>query len=88
SKFLGEVVSGIVLKRMGANTKVAIDGIKDRIPLIQQALPKGVTFEPIYDQADLIEKAVSTVAQALTMAFIFIVIVLVLFLLNVRAVLL
>ena len=88
SKFLGEVVSGIVLKRMGANTKVAIDGIKDRIPLIQQALPKGVTFEPIYDQADLIEKAVSTVAEALTMAFIFIVIVLVLFLLNVRAVLL
>lgn len=88
SKFLGEVVSGIVLKRMGANTKVAIDGIKDRIPLIQQALPKGVTFEPIYDQADLIEKAVSTVAQALIMAFIFIVIVLVLFLLNVRAVLL
>ena len=78
----------LVLKRMGANTKVAIDGIKDRIPLIQQALPKGVTFEPIYDQADLIEKAVSTVAEALTMAFIFIVIVLVLFLLNVRAVLL
>lgn len=88
SKFLGEVVSGIVLKRMGANTKVAIDGIKDRIPLIQQALPKGVTFEPIYDQADLIEKAVSTVTQALIMAFIFIVIVLILFLLNVRAVLL
>ncbi|PCJ49904.1 MAG: CusA/CzcA family heavy metal efflux RND transporter [Gammaproteobacteria bacterium] len=88
SKFLGEVVSGIVLKRMGANTKVTIDGIKERIPLIQQALPKGVTFEPIYDQADLIEKAVSTVAQALILAFIFIVIVLVLFLLNVRAVLL
>ncbi|MBA6290854.1 efflux RND transporter permease subunit [Colwellia sp. MB3u-70] len=87
-KSLGEVVSGIVLKRMGANTKVTIDGIKDRIPLIQQALPKGVTFEPIYDQADLIEKAVSTVVQALIMAFIFIVIVLVLFLLNVRAVLL
>jgi len=86
SKFLGEVVSGIVLKRMGANTKVTIDGIKERIPLIQQALPKGVTFEPIYDQADLIEKAVSTVAQALIFAFIFIVIVLVLFLLNVRAV--
>jgi len=86
SKFLGEVVSGIVLKRMGANTKVTIDGIKERIPLIQQALPKGVTFEPIYDQADLIEKAVSTVTQALIFAFIFIVIVLVLFLLNVRAV--
>jgi len=88
SKFLGEVVSGIVLKRMGANTKETIDGIKDRIPLIQQALPKGVTFEAIYDQADLIEKAVDTVSKALIEAFVFIVIVLVLFLLNVRAVLL
>ena len=88
SKHLGEVVSGIVLKRMGSNTKVTIDGIKSRIPLIQQALPKGVTFEPIYDQADLIEKAVSTVSNALIEAFVFIVIVLVLFLLNVRAVIL
>ncbi len=88
AKFLGEVVSGIILKRMGANTKVTIDGINDRIPLIQQALPKGVTFEPIYDQADLIEKAVKTVSNALILAFVFIVIVLMLFLLNVRAVLL
>jgi len=88
SKHLGEVVSGIVLKRMGSNTKVTIDGIKDRIPLIQQALPDGVTFEPIYDQADLIEKAVSTVSNALIEAFVFIIIVLILFLLNVRAVVL
>ena len=88
SQYIGEVVSGIILKRMGANTKVTIDGIKDRIPLIQQALPEGVTFEQIYDQSDLIEKAVTTVSKALTQAFIFIVIVLVLFLLNVRSVLL
>ena len=87
-KHLGEVVSGIVLKRMGSNTKVTIDGIKSRIPLIQQALPDGVTFEPIYDQADLIEKAVSTVSNALIQAFVFIIIVLVLFLLNLRAVIL
>ena len=85
---LGEVVSGIVLKRMGANTKATIDGINDRIVLIQQALPQGVSFETIYDQADLIEQAVQTVAKALIEAFVFIVIILVLFLLNVRAVLL
>ncbi|OUR71772.1 cytochrome-c peroxidase [Methylophaga sp. 41_12_T18] len=85
---LGEVVSGIVLKRMGANTKNTIDGVTDRIKLIQQALPEGVRFEPLYDQADLIEKAVTTVQKALLEAFIFIVIVLVLFLLNIRAVLL
>lgn len=82
---LGEVVSGIVLKRMGSNTKATIDGINARIPLINQALPKGVRFEPFYDQADLIEQAVSTVVNALALAFIFICIVLALFLMNLKA---
>ena len=45
------------------------------MPLINQALPKGVRFEPFYDQADLIEKAVNTVVNALSLAFIFICIV-------------
>ncbi|GAA4816843.1 cytochrome-c peroxidase [Marinicella pacifica] len=88
SRHFDEVVSGIILKRMGANTKVTIDGIKDRIPLIQQALPDGVSFEQIYDQSDLIENAVATVAKALVEAFIFIIIVLILFLLNIRSVIL
>jgi len=82
---LGEVVSGIVLKRVGSNTKATIDGINARIPLINQALPKGVRFEPFYDQADLIEQAVNTVVNALALAFIFICIVLALFLMNLRA---
>ncbi|MCJ8318436.1 MAG: efflux RND transporter permease subunit, partial [Colwellia sp.] len=82
---LGEVVTGIVLKRMGANTKATIDGITSRIPLINQALPEGVRFEPFYDQADLITKAVDTVVEALSLAFIFIAIVLALFLMNLRA---
>jgi len=82
---LGEVVSGIVLKRMGANTKATIDGINARIPMINQALPEGVRFEPFYDQADLITKAVATVVDALALAFVFIAVVLALFLMNLRA---
>jgi len=82
---LGEVVAGIVLKRMGANTKATIDGVKERIPAIQTALPEGVTLEAFYDQADLVDKAVTTVAKALMEAFVLIVIVLMLFLVNVRA---
>ncbi|WP_198262791.1 efflux RND transporter permease subunit [sulfur-oxidizing endosymbiont of Gigantopelta aegis] len=82
---LGEVVSGIVLKRMGSNTKATIDGINGRVELIQQALPEGVTFDGFYDQADLITKAVQTVVDALLMAFIFIIIILALFLVNIRA---
>lgn len=82
---LGEVVSGIVLKRLGANTKATIDGIKERLPIIQQALPDGVTIEPFYDQADLVAKAVDTVVNALLQAFVFIIIILALFLMNLRA---
>lgn len=87
-KVLGEVVTGVVLKRMGANTKATIDGIKARLPAIQKALPPGVKLVPFYDQSDLVSKAVSTVTRALMEAFVLIVIVLALFLMNVRATLL
>jgi cobalt-zinc-cadmium resistance protein CzcA len=82
---LGEVVAGIVLKRMGANTKAAIDGVRERLPAIQMALPEGVTLEPVYDQSDLVSQAVNTVSKALLEAFVLIVIVLMLFLVNLRA---
>ncbi|GAA4895919.1 CusA/CzcA family heavy metal efflux RND transporter [Ferrimonas pelagia] len=85
---LGEVVSGVVLKRMGANTKVTIDDIKARLPQIRAALPDGVVLEPYYDNADLVAKAVTTVRDALAIAFVLIVIILALFLLNLRATLL
>lgn len=82
---LGEVVVGIVLKRMGSNTNATINGIKERLPAIQTALPDGVTIEPFYDQSELVDKAVGTVTKALLQAFVLIVVILMLFLLNVRA---
>ncbi|WP_107949386.1 efflux RND transporter permease subunit [Shewanella baltica] len=85
---LGEVVAGVVLKRMGANTKATIDDIGARVSLIEQALPDGVSFEVFYDQAELVDKAVTTVRDALLMAFVFIVVILALFLVNIRATLL
>lgn len=82
---LGEVVTGQVLKRLGANTDATIEGLRERVALVESALPPGVVFRVIYDQADLIEKAVGTVSRALVEAFVLIVIVLFLFLMNVRA---
>ncbi|MGH1484763.1 MAG: efflux RND transporter permease subunit [Cellvibrionaceae bacterium] len=82
---LGEVVSGIVLKRMGANTKATIDAVEDRVERINQALPEGVHFDAFYNQADLITQAVQTVVNALLLAFVFIVVILALFLMNLRA---
>ena len=80
-----EIVTGIVLKRIGANTKKTIQGIKERLPLIQSALPPGVTIEPFYDQSSLVDKAVETVTKALSEAFVLIIFILFIFLVNVRA---
>ncbi len=84
----GEVLAGIVFKRMGANTNAAIQGVYERLPTIAQALPEGVELVPYYDQANLINKAVATVTKALLEAFVLIIIVLLVFLMNLRATLL
>ena len=81
----GEVLAGIVFKRKGANTNATIEGVYDRLPLIEQALPEGVKLQPYYDQADLIGKAINTISMALLQAFVLIVIILLVFLMNIRA---
>lgn len=83
--YLGEVVTGQVLKRLGANTESTIRGLQKRVPIIEKALPPGVKFRVIYDQADLITKAVTTVTEALVEAFVLIIIILFVFLMNFRA---
>ncbi|MCL1075362.1 efflux RND transporter permease subunit [Shewanella dokdonensis] len=85
---LGEVVAGVVLKRMGANTKATIDDLVAREQLLRQALPPGVSFEVFYDQSELVKKAVTTVVDALLLAFLLIIVILALFLVNLRATLL
>jgi len=78
----------MVARKRLAKWKATIDGVKERLPAIQTALPDGVTLEPFYDQADLVDQAVTTVSKALLEAFVLIVIVLMLFLMNLRATLL
>ncbi len=79
----GEVVSGIVLQLMGANTKQVIDRVKEKVKGIH--LPTGMRISPYYDQADLVEKAVGTVRSALQEAGVLVLAVLFLFLWNVRS---
>ena len=81
----GEVVMGVVLLLKGANTKRVIEGVQAKVAKLQAALPKGVKIVPVYDQADLVNKAVGTVTKALEEAAVLIVIVLFLFLWNVRS---
>lgn len=81
----GEIVMGVVLQLKGANTNNVITNIREKIEELQGTLPEGVKIEPVYDQADLIQKAVSTVTKALGEAAVLIVVILFLFLWNVRS---
>ena len=84
----GEVVMGVVLQLKGANTNTVIQNIRTKLGVIQASLPEGVKIEPVYDQADLIQKAVGTVRKALEEAAVLIVVVLFVFLWNIRSALL
>jgi cobalt-zinc-cadmium resistance protein CzcA len=81
----GEVVMGVVLLLKGANTNEVIGGIRGKIAAVQASLPPGVTLATVYDQSELIQKAVHTVSKALEEGAALIVVVLFLFLWNVRS---
>src|SRR5437667_7210335 len=61
----GEVVTGIILKRINENTKQVIERIKEKVAEINKALPAGVTIVDFYDQAELVDNSVHTVVESL-----------------------
>jgi cobalt-zinc-cadmium resistance protein CzcA len=81
----GEVVAGIVLKRIYENTSAVIQTVKEKVSEVNRTLPAGVRVVPFYDQADLVARAVSTVRDALLEGAVLIIIILFLFLGNVRS---
>jgi len=81
----GEAVAGIVLMLKGASGRDVVEAVKEKLPAIQKALPKGVTLEPFYDRTDLVEKAIHTVTKALAEGAIFVLIVLIVLLADLRS---
>src|SRR5258706_233066 len=61
----GEVVTGIVLKRINENTKEGIERIKEKVGEINKALPEGVTIVDYYDQSELVDNSIRTVVKSL-----------------------
>lgn len=76
----GEVVAGLVLKLLGANTNEVIERVHDRLERINAALPPGVTAVPYYDQSELVRAAVRTMTTALWQGASLVAIILFLFL--------
>src|SRR4051794_8396882 len=61
----GEVVTGIVLKRINENTKQVIERIKEKVIEINKSLPEGVTIVDYYDQSELVDNSIHTVVKSL-----------------------
>ncbi len=81
----GEIVTGLTLLRVGANSRTVVEAVKQELARLAPTLPNGVTIEPFYDRADLINAAVLTVEKALGEAVVLVVLVLIVLLGNLRA---
>jgi Cu(I)/Ag(I) efflux system membrane protein CusA/SilA len=81
----GEVASGIVLQRFGANALTVIKNVKQQLADITASLPKGVEIVPVYDRSRLIEAAIETLRKTLTEESVIVALVCVVFLLHLRS---
>ncbi|CAN5556501.1 CusA/CzcA family heavy metal efflux RND transporter [soil metagenome] len=76
----GEIVTGIVLKGVGENTKQVIERIEAKVVDINKSLPEGVKIVDYYDQSDLIDHSVHTVTKSLIEGEILVLVILLLLL--------
>jgi cobalt-zinc-cadmium resistance protein CzcA len=81
----GEVVSGMVLKLQGADSRQVIAAVRARMEEIETSLPSSVQVVPFYDQTDLVARTTSTIVKNLIEGGLLVIAVLFLFLRNVRA---
>ncbi|MBY0492359.1 MAG: CusA/CzcA family heavy metal efflux RND transporter [Gemmatimonadaceae bacterium] len=81
----GEVVSGMVLKLKGADSRQVIADVRARMEEIKKSLPKHVTVTPFYDQTELVARTSRTIVKNLIEGGLLVIAVLFLFLRNVRA---
>jgi Cu(I)/Ag(I) efflux system membrane protein CusA/SilA len=81
----GEVASGIVLQRDGANALTVIENAKESLAAVQNSLPAGTEILPVYDRSKLIEAAIETLKTTLIEESIVVALVTIAFLLHVRS---
>lgn len=81
----GEVASGIVLQRFGANALDVIDSTKKRIAEVIASLPTGVDIQAVYDRSTLIHAAIETLRRTLLEESAIVALVCFIFLLHVRS---
>jgi cobalt-zinc-cadmium resistance protein CzcA len=80
----GEIVTGLVMMLIGENGRQVVRDVKAEIAQLQKSLPRGVTIEPLYDRAHLIDQTLRTVLHNLLEGGALVVVVLLALLGNIR----
>nr|HPH46650.1 CusA/CzcA family heavy metal efflux RND transporter [Chryseolinea sp.] len=81
----GEVVGGIIVMRYGENADEVIRKVKVKMEEVAKGLPKGMTFNIMYDRSGLIEESISSIKTTLTEEIIVVSIIVILFLFHWRS---
>ncbi|MBV6522469.1 MAG: Cobalt-zinc-cadmium resistance protein CzcA [Gemmatimonadaceae bacterium] len=81
----GEVVTGMVLKLKGADSRSVMQAVRERMDEIRTGIPAHVRITPFYDQTDLVARTTHTITKNLIEGGLLVIAVLFLFLRNVRA---
>ncbi|MCK6501811.1 CusA/CzcA family heavy metal efflux RND transporter [Myxococcota bacterium] len=81
----GEVVTGIVLMRVGANPRETIRQVQARLDEVHRSLPPGVEIHQSYDRSALIDRAVAALRSTLVEEMVVVTLVCMVFLLHARS---
>jgi cobalt-zinc-cadmium resistance protein CzcA len=81
----GEVVTGIVMMRVGENARTVVADVRERFEAAKTTLPDGVLLETFYDRTELVERTIGTVQRNLLEGAVLVIVVLFIMLGNLRA---
>jgi multidrug efflux pump subunit AcrB len=73
-----------ITRQVGGNTVAIADSVEKAAANLRKTLPKGVTLEPVYDQASLVRDATTSVRDAMLIGAVLAVIILFIFLRKAR----
>ncbi len=79
----GEVVSGIVVMRQGANAVTVIDGVRRKLEELKPGLPEGIEVVTGYDRSELIQESIQTLNYTIIEELIVVSLVILIFLWHV-----
>ncbi|MCW5965191.1 MAG: efflux RND transporter permease subunit [Bryobacterales bacterium] len=79
----GEVVSGIVVMRQGANAVTVIDAVRQKLEELKPGLPEGIEIVTGYDRSELIQESIQTLNYTITEELIVVSLVILIFLWHV-----